>query len=274
MRVISKAGMRSDLDSLERMVISLSTEKLSYTPDQIAELTKQIREGDLTEVMKLYEDDIKTPFKSVIMGTLVRTLLIQIQKTKVDIDFALTGIDKLLRSQELTFEFVGVAPALAVVYVFIGWLRTSLAGTRGRGRFGGRKQRARAYDAIRRVERLLLAPSASAKHPYPQASASYFPPSPPSPVTPASEHTASPGPQTDLGPLTSGLLLLALTRLRSFAMTCLPIGSRLRDGFLADVADLEDARLGRVEKLRVVERMWRSWGEGDVLGWKRAGIDF
>jgi nuclear-control-of-ATPase protein 2 len=192
---------------------------------------------------------------------------------QVDIDFALTGIDKLLRSQELTFEFVGVAPALAVVYVFIGWVRTSLAGTRGRGRFGGRKQRSRAYDAIRRVERLLLAPSSSAKHPYRPANASYFPPSPPSPVTPASEHTASPAPQTDLEPLTSGLLLLALTRLRSFATTCLPVGSRLRDGFLADVADLEDARLGRAEKLRVVERMWRSWGDGEVLGWKRAGVD-
>lgn len=191
----------------------------------------------------------------------------------MDIDFALTGIDKLLRSQELTFEFVGVAPALAVVYVFIGWVRTSLAGTRGRGRFGGRKQRARAYDAIRRVERLLLAPTTSAKHPYPQANASYFPPSPPSP---ASEHTTGGGggAQTDLEPLTSGLLLLALTRLRLFAATCLPVGSRLRDGFLADVADLEDTRLGRAEKLRVVERMWRSWGEGDVLGWKRAGVDF
>ncbi|QRV77604.1 nuclear control of ATPase protein 2 [Ceratobasidium sp. AG-Ba] len=272
MRVISKEGMKSDLDSLERMVISLSTEKLSYTPDQIAELSKQIREGDLTEVMKLYEDDIKTPFKSAVTGTLIRTLLIQIQKTKVDIDFALTGIDKLLRSQELTFEFVGVAPALAVVYVFIGWVRTSLAGTRGRGRFGGRKQRARAYDAIRRIERLLLAPTASMRHPYPQANASYFPPSPPSP---ASEHTNAPdtGAHSDLEPLTSGLLLLALTRLRAFAGTYLPIGSRLRDGFLADVADLEDSRLGRAEKLRVVERMWRSWGDPEVLGWKRAGLD-
>lgn len=65
------------------MVISLSTEKLAYTPEQIAELTKQIREGDLTEVMKVYENDIKSPLKSVVSGTLVRTLLIQIQKTKV-----------------------------------------------------------------------------------------------------------------------------------------------------------------------------------------------
>lgn len=172
---------------------------------------------------------------------------------------------------------MGVAPALAVVYVFVGWVRESLAGTRGRGRFGGRQQRARVFDAIRRIERLLLAPSSqtsSSSHEHgrgysiPVGESAQAPPSPAS-----SEHTASPVPQTDLAPLTSGLLLLALTRLRSFAVTYLPVGSRLRDGFLADVADLEDARLGRAEKLRVVERMWRSWGDSDMLGWSRAGIE-
>ncbi|CAE6461444.1 unnamed protein product [Rhizoctonia solani] len=271
MRVISKEGLKSDLDSLERMVISLSTEKFSYTPEQIAQLTEQIRAGDLTEVMMLYENDIKHPVKSAVTGTLIRTLLIQIQKTKVDIDFALTGIDKLLRSQELTFEFVGVAPALAVVYVFIGWVRQSLAGTRGRGRFGGPSQRAQAFDAIRRIERLLLTPPSHHHHHTQGFSLNESAQAPPSPAS--SEHTASPAPQTDLAPLTSGLLLLALTRLRSFASTHLPTGSRLRDGFLADVADLEDPRLGRAEKLRVVERMWRSWGDADMLGWKRAGVE-
>ena len=39
--------------------------------------------------------------------------------------------------------------------------------------------------------------------------------------------------------------------------------------FLEDVGDLEDPTLGRVEKLRVVERMWRSWGA--VLGWENGG---
>ncbi|CAE6533892.1 Nuclear control of ATPase protein 2 [Ashbya gossypii ATCC 10895] [Rhizoctonia solani] len=272
MRVISKEGLKSDLDSLERMVISLSTEKFSYTPEQIAQLTEQIRAGDLTEVMMLYENDIKHPVKSAVTGTLIRTLLIQIQKTKVDIDFALTGIDKLLRSQELTFEFVGVAPALAVVYVFVGWVRQSLAGTRGRGRFGGRAQRARAFDTIRRIERLLLAPPSHHQRThvqgFPSSESAQAPPSPAS-----SEHTASPAPQTDLLPLTSGLLLLSLARLKRFASTCLPVGSRLRDGFLADVADLEDPRLGRTEKLRVVERMWRAWGDEEMLGWKRAGIE-
>lgn len=70
-------------------------------------------------------------------------------------------------------------------------------------------------------------------------------------------------------PLTAGLLLLSVTRLRRYAETVLPPDSRLREGFLEDVADLEDPGLGRADKLRVLDRMWRSWGE--PLGWGRAG---
>lgn len=72
-----------------------------------------------------------------------------------------------------------------------------------------------------------------------------------------------------ISPLTSGLLLLSLTRLRSYAEKHLPANSRLREGFLEDVEDLEDPRLGREEKIRVVERMWRCWG--GVLGWGDGG---
>lgn len=65
------------------MALSLSAEKLNYTPEQLAELSNQIKLGDLTPVLKLYEDDIKSPIKNVIAGSLVRTLLIQVQKVKV-----------------------------------------------------------------------------------------------------------------------------------------------------------------------------------------------
>ena len=71
----------------------------------------------------------------------------------------------------------------------------------------------------------------------------------------------------ELTPLTSGLLLLSLTHLRGYGERCLPRGSRIREGFLEDVDDLEDPELGRREKLRVIERMWRCWG--DLLGWGR-----
>jgi nuclear control of ATPase protein 2 len=60
-----------------------------------------------------------------------------------------------------------------------------------------------------------------------------------------------------------------VTHLRKYAETHLPLHSRLREGFLEDITDLEDADLGRRAKLRVVDRMWRNWGR--ALGWNELG---
>lgn len=40
-----------------------------------------------------------------IRGNLLRALLIQVQKTKVDVELAVSGIDALLKSQELVFGY-------------------------------------------------------------------------------------------------------------------------------------------------------------------------
>ena len=77
------------------MVTALSVEKLNYNDVQIANLTQQIREGDLTPVLRVYEEDIKRPIRSAVMGTLVRSLLIQIQKVKVCTEY-LIGLGILL----------------------------------------------------------------------------------------------------------------------------------------------------------------------------------
>lgn len=69
--------------------------------------------------------------------------------------------------------------------------------------------------------------------------------------------------------LTSGLLLLSLARLRIYAVNKLPLNTRLRDGFLEDLSDLENPDLGRDAKLEIVHRMWRCWGT--QLGWERCG---
>lgn len=62
----------------------------------------------------------------------------------------------------------------------------------------------------------------------------------------------------EIAPLPTGLLILSLTRLRSYALSYLP--PSMRTPFLEDLDDLEDTKLGREAKLRVVERMWRCWG--------------
>ncbi|KZT25389.1 NCA2-domain-containing protein [Neolentinus lepideus HHB14362 ss-1] len=248
--IVRKEGVEADLQSLERMVLSLAREKLSYDVQQLEELASKVRVGDLTPVMEIYEQDIKSPIKSAVAGSLVRSLFVQVQKAKVDIDQALSGIDKLLKSQELTFAFVGVAPALAIVYVAAGALLRLWTGGRGRGRFGGRRRRESVFADMRRIERLLIFQPNS-------KSRSSSPPSP---------EKESEG-DRDIPPLTSGLLLLSLTHLRQYAEAYLPRG-RVREGFLADVRDLEEPGLGRREKLRVMERMWRCWG--GVLGWGSA----
>lgn len=66
------------------MAYALGKDKLSYTPEQLEALSEQIRRGDLTPVLKIYEDDIRNPLRSALGGSLVRSLLIQIQKAKVN----------------------------------------------------------------------------------------------------------------------------------------------------------------------------------------------
>jgi nuclear-control-of-ATPase protein 2 len=65
------------------MVLSLAQDKLNYNGEQLTELTTKIRRGDLTSVLELYEQDIKSPVKSAVTGTLLRSLFIQVQKAKV-----------------------------------------------------------------------------------------------------------------------------------------------------------------------------------------------
>ncbi|KAG9049456.1 Nuclear control of ATPase protein 2 [Tulasnella sp. UAMH 9824] len=245
--VVSKEGLHSDMDSLERMVLSLASEKLNYTAEQLEDLSIAVRQGDLTPVLRIYEQDIKSPLSSVIRGSLVRSLLIQIQKTKVDVDLALTGIDRLLQSQQLTFAFVGVAPSLAILYIFGGWFRSTILGASGKGRLGG----------LGRRESTLIAMSPSAG----MSSRTFT-----IAETPESDSDAE-SPRMTPPPLTQGLLLLSVTHLRSYAMECLPARSNLQQAFLEDVEDLEDpsGKLSREDQLRVVDRMWRNYGR--LLGW-------
>ncbi|KAI9451392.1 NCA2-domain-containing protein [Russula earlei] len=246
--IVQKGSIEADLQSLERMALSLARDKLSYSQTQLDDLSNKLRIGDLTPILQIYEEDIKSPVRSAVAGTLLRSAFIQVQKAKVDVDQALAGIDKLLRSQELTFAFVGVAPALSLVFVVGGYLGRLYSSSHGR--MGGVRRRTATWQAMRRIERLLIAQPHTAEDEH--------------------RHAYQAGRRDANGaipPLTAGLLLLSVSSLRQYAETWLPPRSRLREGFLEDVGYLEDPRLGREEKMRIVERMWRSWGH--VLGWQR-----
>lgn len=104
--IMSKRSLQGDQESLERMVVDFAIDNPeggSLNETQIEAIRSKVHEGDLTPVLKAYEQDLKSPVYGSIRGNLIRTLLIQVQKTKVDVEIAMGGIDNLLKSQELVF---------------------------------------------------------------------------------------------------------------------------------------------------------------------------
>lgn len=106
--IMSKDSLVADRASLERMVIDFvrdhpDPDQSHLAGEDTSVIANAVKEGDLTPVLKAYERDLRAPFVGTIRGDLIRALLIQIQKTKVDVEIAISGINALLKSQELVF---------------------------------------------------------------------------------------------------------------------------------------------------------------------------
>lgn len=113
--VMSKGTLDSESSSLTRMVVRFVRENSSQSFDE-DKLVSQVEHGDLTEFLEIYENQLEKPVRNLITGALVRSLLIQLQKTKVDGSLALSGIDRMLQSQQLVFGVVALSPALLIIY--------------------------------------------------------------------------------------------------------------------------------------------------------------
>ena len=109
--IMSKRSLETDRASLERMVLEFvqdHTTTMDHPATGASDMElvmSNVKEGDVTPVLLAYERDLRSPFVGAVRGDLVRALLIQIQKTKVDIEVAMSGIDALLKSQELVFRY-------------------------------------------------------------------------------------------------------------------------------------------------------------------------
>ncbi|ORY20910.1 ATP synthase regulation protein NCA2-domain-containing protein [Naematelia encephala] len=148
---VAPTTVKADQESLERMVMDLGRDYYKLSGPQLEALGERVKAGDMEEVLRVYEKEMQSPIKNAVLGSLIRTLLIQVQKTKTDLSLSLLSLDHLLRSQQLTFAFVGVAPSVLVLYGLGGWLR---AAWRGEQRGKGRKREY--FNGVRDIERLLI----------------------------------------------------------------------------------------------------------------------
>lgn len=158
--IMSRDSLKADRESLERMVVDFAVDKPALagasaplTEPQIADIRAKVKEGDVTPVLKAFEQDLRQPFVGAVRGDLVRSLLIQVQKTKVDLEIAISGIDALLKSQELVFGFVGLTPGLLVSVAVLSYLRGMLlSNRRGVRRHGERV--GRCVRTLRNIDRI------------------------------------------------------------------------------------------------------------------------
>ncbi|KEZ41112.1 ATP synthase regulation protein nca2 [Scedosporium apiospermum] len=160
--LMSRDSLRADLESLERMVVDFAVDKphfatadgsaVALTDAQVADIRSRVVHGDVTPVLKAYEKDLRKPFIGAVKGDLVRSLLIQVQKSKVDMEVALGGIDALLKSQELVFGFVSLTPGILIsvgVYQYIRGVMSGRVGLRQRDRTS------KTMRAVRTINRML-----------------------------------------------------------------------------------------------------------------------
>jgi len=69
-----------------------------------------------------------------VIGDLIRTSLIQIQKAKVDLELAMSALDKLLRANELNFAILTVIPTLAILWIGWRWAASKWRGDKRKGK--------------------------------------------------------------------------------------------------------------------------------------------
>lgn len=167
--VISKRALQADMDSLERMVVQFAVENdappppgTTWTAADIQHVKTGVQQGDITPVLKSYEREIMTPVKSLIGGSLITSLLIQVQKTKVDVEVAISGIDQILKSQELVFGIIAALPSFSVTWWIFQWVTGTFLGRR-RASLGLKRQNSKdvATETLGRIDRILCIPSES-----------------------------------------------------------------------------------------------------------------
>lgn len=213
--LMTRQSLEADMRSLERMVVAFAeatSSSSSVAPGDLEAIRLSVQQGDISSVLIPYELQIQTPLKSAVTGQLVQALLIQIQKTKVDVEVAVSGIDKLLKSQELVFGVVAALPSLAVT----AWVLRGVAGLltnpgRSKRLRGRREQGETVVRVLGRVDRLLLQLTAYT----PDDDAKYY--------------------------QALGLLLCETSLLRDLGRRVLPAGFRAQ--WEVDLSDLEDFRV-------------------------------
>ena len=223
-------------------------------------------EGDMAAISRLFEVQLQSPAYNMVQGPLLQMLIIQTQYMKQQLLQQMAAMDTLLRENFFTASLAALLPGSALILATISALRGLLRRLRSRRR-SRRSLVKQVRSVLRDVERLLIA-SLSRHHAPPP------PPPPPPPLSatataggadaaaassPSSFSAAEMGGPGRLSEVESGLLVISVHALRqALEAYRVLLAPGERQSLVEDLDELESEMFGVEQKLRTIERMYRT----------------
>ncbi|XP_041989556.1 protein DGS1, mitochondrial-like [Salvia splendens] len=139
--VMEREEVQLTADSLHRMLLAFSEQTAAK------KFPENASDQEMLElVMVRYEKELMHPIQGLVGGELVRALLIQVQKLKLDIEEAMLELDQILRANEINFAILAALPAFFISLILAMLVRAWFK----------RDTRAEGRGRVARVQRRLL----------------------------------------------------------------------------------------------------------------------
>lgn len=138
-------------DSLHRMLLAFSEQAKGQ------KFPVNASDQEMLEiVMYRYEKELMHPIQNILNGELVRAILIQVQKLKLDTETAMLELDQILRANEINFAVLTALPAfflsLLLIMLVRAWFKQDTK-AEGRGRVARIQRRLLVVEVKKRIMR-------------------------------------------------------------------------------------------------------------------------
>ncbi|DBA83396.1 hypothetical protein WJX79_000744 [Trebouxia sp. C0005] len=126
--IVSTEEFEADKSSLRRMLTDFEHDNAKLRQSAVVQPDVVPKTGPNGEelimpgmefMMECYEDELKRPIRNLVSGQLARSLLIQVQKLKVDTESAMLEIDQILKANELSIALVAAIPSFLIAGVSV-----------------------------------------------------------------------------------------------------------------------------------------------------------
>jgi nuclear control of ATPase protein 2 len=214
--------------TIATMMSELAERKYNDNPDKLNNAKLAIKNLDTEWMLTEHQETTANPWTSLVTGDLIQSLMIQLQKLKLEIDEEMLQMDKLVKANEINLQLAATFPLVflwgGIIQAFKSFYRW-LQRRRFQTLYGRKQPWLHAAAQLRRISRIL--------------------------------NTLYEDDDQDLSPQDQGYYLYGLKKIHEIASHELTGGDRRQ--LLEDLTDLRSETLSSKQKLLVIDRIYRNF---------------